>query len=48
MDENLIKVKENKAHLVEYNRIANELRLQNNSLSTRWWKYNFDYNDWFY
>ena len=31
----MLKVKENKAHLVEYNRIANELRLQNAMHSTR-------------
>lgn len=35
MSENLNKVKENKAHMIEYNRIANELRLQQVSLSTR-------------
>jgi len=27
MNENLNKVKETKAHMIEYNRIANELRL---------------------
>lgn len=27
IDDSLNKVKENKAHLVEYNRIANEIRL---------------------
>jgi len=35
MNENLNKVKESKAHMIEYNRIANELRLQKLSLSTR-------------
>lgn len=35
INENLYKVKEGKAHLIEYNRIANELRLQKVSITTR-------------
>lgn len=35
MEENLMKLKENKQHMIEYSRIANELRLSKASLSSR-------------
>jgi hypothetical protein len=35
IEENLQKVKERKAHMVEYSRIANEMRLAKASLTTR-------------
>lgn len=35
IDEKLSKYRENKAHLIEYNRIANELRLSKVNLTNR-------------